>query len=207
MTQSDFYTILPLTILTIWACVLLLIDLFIPKDRKGITALLSALGLALTLGFTLSQIGREVTGFSGMVVLDGFSTFVNALLLVSGFLGIALAYGYVKRMGIERGEYYTLLLFSVTGMMLMAQATDLIVVFLALELLSIPLYVLAAFARPNVESEEAGIKYFPARRILNRICRLRDRPRLRRDWFNDLAAIFASASTGHPACFSPSAPP
>jgi proton-translocating NADH-quinone oxidoreductase, chain N len=63
-------------------------------------------------------------------------------------------------MGLERGEYYTLLLFSVTGMMLMAQAADLIVVFLALELLSIPLYVLAAFARPKVESEEAGIKYF-----------------------------------------------
>src|SRR5688572_2314144 len=160
MTQSDFYTVVPLTLLTAWACVLLLLDLFIPKDRKSITALLSALGLALTLGFTLSQIGREGTGFSGMVVLDGFSTFVNAVLLVSGLLGVALAYGYVKRMGLERGEYYTLLLFSVTGMMLMAQASDLIVVFLALELLSIPLYVLAAFARPKVESEEAGIKYF-----------------------------------------------
>jgi NADH-quinone oxidoreductase subunit N len=73
---------------------------------------------------------------------------------------VALAYGYVKRVGIERGEYYTFLLFSVIGMMLMAQAADLIVVFLALELLSIPLYVLAAFARPKVESEEAGLKYF-----------------------------------------------
>src|ERR687892_2512588 len=160
MTQSDFYSVLPVTILTVWACVLLLVDLLIPKDRKSITALLAALGLALTLGFTLSQIGREVEGFKGMVVLDGFSTFVNALLLISGLLGIALAYGYVKRMGIESGEYYTLLLFSVTGMMLMAQAADLIMVFLALELLSIPLYVLAAFARPKVESEEAGIKYF-----------------------------------------------
>jgi len=122
--------------------------------------LLSALGLAITLGFTLSQIGTEQTGFFGMVVLDGFSTFVNALQLISGLLGVALAYGYLKRMGIERGEYYTLLLFSVTGMMLMAQAADLIMVFLALELLSIPLYVLAAFARPKVESEEAGMKYF-----------------------------------------------
>lgn len=156
----DFYTILPLTLLTIWACVLLLADLFIPKERKGITALLSAFGLALTLGFTLAQIGDEGLGFNGMVVLDGFSIFVNALLLVSGLLGVALAYGYVKRMGIERGEYYTLMLFSITGMMLMAQAADLIVVFLALELLSIPLYVLAAFARPKVESEEAGLKYF-----------------------------------------------
>jgi NADH-quinone oxidoreductase subunit N len=81
-------------------------------------------------------------------------------LLISGLLGIALAYDYVKRVGIERGEYYVLLLFSITGMMLMAQAADLIIVFLALELLSIPLYVLAAIARPHVESEEAGLKYF-----------------------------------------------
>lgn len=162
MTFSDlnFPVIGPLTFLTIWASALLLVDLFIPKERKGITALLSALGLAFTLGFTLAQIGIQQTGFMGMVVADGFSTFVNALLLVSGLLGVSLAYGYVKRMGLERGEYYTLLLFSVTGMMLMAQAADLIVVFLALELLSIPLYVLAAFARPKVESEEAGLKYF-----------------------------------------------
>src|SRR5687768_3132573 len=160
LTSADYFTIFPLIFLTVWASALLLVDLFIPNERKGITALLSALGLALTLGFTLLQIGQGITGFQGMVVLDGFSVFVNALLLVSGLLGIALAYGYVKRMGLERGEYYTLLLFSVTGMMLMAQAADLIVVFLALELLSIPLYVLAAFARPRVESEEAGIKYF-----------------------------------------------
>ncbi|MBV6450296.1 MAG: NAD(P)H-quinone oxidoreductase subunit 2, chloroplastic [Anaerolineales bacterium] len=160
MNQSDLTSILPVIILTVWACVLLLVDLFIPKTRKGITALLSALGLAVTLGYTLSQIGSEVSGFNGMVTLDGFSTFVNALLLVSGLLGVALAYGYIKRMGIEHGEYYTLLLFSVVGMMLMAQAADLIVVFLALELLSIPLYVLAAFARPKTDSEEAGLKYF-----------------------------------------------
>jgi NADH-quinone oxidoreductase subunit N len=160
LTDLNFSTIGPLTFLIVWACVLLLIDLFIPKDRKGITALLSALGLALTLGLTLTQIGMQQTGFQNMVVADGFSVFVNALLLVSGLLGVALAYGYVKRMGLERGEYYTLLLFSVTGMMLMAQAADLIVVFLALELLSIPLYVLAAFARPKAESEEAGLKYF-----------------------------------------------
>ena len=160
LTSTDYQVLTPYIILTVWACVLLLVDLFIPKERKGITAALSALGLAVTLGFTLIQIGEEATGFNNMVVLDGFSVFVNALLLVSGLLGVALAYGYVKRMGIERGEYYTLLLFSVTGMMLMAQAADLIIVFLALELLSIPLYVLAAFARPKVESEEAGMKYF-----------------------------------------------
>jgi NADH-quinone oxidoreductase subunit N len=161
MTQLDnFFVLGPLTILTVWACVLLMVDLFIPKKNKGITAFLAALGLALTLGLTLTQTGQTATAFNEMVVLDGFSTFVNALLLISGLLGIALAYGYIKRMGLERGEYYVLLLFSVTGMMLMAQAADLIIVFLALELLSIPLYVLAAFASTKVDSEEAGLKYF-----------------------------------------------
>lgn len=160
MTAVDFYVLFPLILLTAWACALLLVDLFIPKQHKWVTALLSALGLALTLGFTLSQVGRENTGFGGMVVLDGFSVFLNALLLVTGLLGVALAFGYLRRIGLERGEYYTLLLFSVAGMMLMAQAADLIVVFLALELLSLPLYVLAAFARPRADSEEAGLKYF-----------------------------------------------
>ena len=86
MIPSDlhFPVVGPFTFLTVWACALLLVDLFIPKERKGITALLSALGLALTLGFTLAQIGAQQTGFMGMVVSDGFSTFVNALLLVSG---------------------------------------------------------------------------------------------------------------------------
>ena len=160
MTQLDLQTILPLAILTVWACVLLLVDLFIPKDRKGLTAFLSALGLAVTISFSILQIGRETAGFKNMVVADGFSTFINLLLLASGLLGIALAYGYIKRMGLERGEYYILMLFSIVGMMLMAQAADLIIIFLALELLSIPLYVLAAFARPNLQSEEAGVKYF-----------------------------------------------
>lgn len=158
--QVDITPVLPLTILVVWACALLLIDLFIPKDRKGTTALLAAIGLGITLSFTLMQIGQEISGFNNMVVSDGFSTFVNALLLLSGLLGIGLSFGYIKRMNLERGEYYTLMLFSISGMMLMAQASDLIVVFLALELLSIPLYVLAAFDRPRVESEEAGLKYF-----------------------------------------------
>ncbi len=156
---TDIQTILPLTVLSAWACVLLLLDVFVIR-RKGLTALLAALGLAITLGLTLSQAGRTAYGFNGMVALDGFSVFVNALQVLSGLLGIALAYGYVRRMGLERGEYYSLLLFSVIGMMLMAQSTDLIMVFIALELLSIPLYVLAAFQRTDPRSEEAGLKYF-----------------------------------------------
>jgi NADH-quinone oxidoreductase subunit N len=159
MPDLKFSVVLPLTVLIVWACLLLVADLFI--KRKGWTAFLAAFGLALTLGLTLLQvIEPSDTGFNNMVILDGFSIFLDCLLLVSGLLGVALAYGYLKRMGIERGEYYTLLLFSITGMMLMAQAGDLIIVFLALEMLSIPLYVLSAFARPNTDSEEAGLKYF-----------------------------------------------
>jgi NADH-quinone oxidoreductase subunit N len=164
MSLSDLLAnikiILPLTTLIAWSCFLLIIDLFIPKDRKGWTALLAALGLILSIGLFFLQSRQASAGFNGMVIYDGFSTFLNVLILGSGLAGIALAYDYLKRMGIERGEYYALLLFSIAGMMLMAQANDLIVVFLALELLSIPLYVLAGFARPKIESEEASLKYF-----------------------------------------------
>jgi NADH-quinone oxidoreductase subunit N len=160
MTRSDLYTILPTILLVAWACLLLLVDLFIPKGRKSWTALLAAVGLAGALGVTLAQAGLDLSAFGGMVVLDGFASFLNVLFLVSGLGAIAIAYGYLKRMGLERGEYYTLILFSLSGMLLMSQAADLIIVFLSLELLSIPLYVLSAFARPRIESEEAGIKYF-----------------------------------------------
>ena len=160
MTQTDFYTILPISVLIVWACALLLVDLFIPKERKGQTALLAAIGLALTMGINLTQAGNTSSGFNGMVVLDGFSNFLANLFLLTGLFGVAVAYGYIRRRGIERGEYYILMLFSIAGMMLMAQATDLIITFLALELLSFPLYVLAAFANAQTASEEAGIKYF-----------------------------------------------
>src|SRR4030065_774628 len=155
MSLSDMLlnikVILPMTALIAWACVLLLVDLFIPRGRKGWTALLAALGLLVCLGLTISEGGWISSGFNGMAIHDGFSFFLNILFLSSGLAGIALAFDYLKRMDIERGEYYILLLFSISGMMLMSQANDLIVVFLALELLSIPLYVLAGFAPPRAE--------------------------------------------------------
>ncbi len=160
MTIKDLETVYPLLIVIGWACVLLLVDLFIPKDRKGWTAFLAAVGLTAALGFTIAYAGEEMTGFSGMVTLDRFGSFLNGLFLASGLLGVAIAYNYLRRMNIERGEYYTLILFSTAGMMLMAQAADLVIIFLALELLSLPLYVLSAFARPHTESEESGLKYF-----------------------------------------------
>ena len=158
--NTSLIAMLPLIFLCGWACVLLLVDLFVPKDRKGLTALLAALGLLATLGLVVANYGNTSAAFGGMVTVDRFANFQNVLLLVSGLAGIALAYDYLKRTGLERGEYYILLLFSISGMMLMGMASDLIVIFLALELLSIPLYVLAGIAVPRVSSEEASLKYF-----------------------------------------------
>jgi NADH-quinone oxidoreductase subunit N len=157
---SDLILTLPIIVLTAWATVLLLVDLFIPKGSKGWTALLAAAGLLLSLVITLAQTGQTGAAFNGMLMMDGFARFLIVLFLGSGLASIALAYDYLKRMDFERGEYYSLMLFSIVGMMLMAAAADLIVVFLALELLSIPLYVMAGFFQPKLDSEEASLKYF-----------------------------------------------
>jgi NADH-quinone oxidoreductase subunit N len=157
---ADISSILPLIVITVWACLLLMVIVFTKDSRPAVAPILTLLGLALTAAVTIPQFGLEAQAFKGMLVLDGFSTFINLLLLLGGFLTVALSYDYLKRMNLARGEYYALMLFSLSGMMLMGMAADLIVVFLALELLSIPLYVLAAFARPEPRSEEAGLKYF-----------------------------------------------
>ncbi len=160
MDLHEINAILPFLIVVGWATVLLLIDLFIPPERKAITAILAATGLAVALVLVALQFGVSREVFGGMIVVDGFSSFLQILFGGTGIIAIMQAYDYLKRRGIERGEYYTLLLFTLSGMMLMAMAGDLIVVFLALELLSIPLYVLAGFARPEPDSEESALKYF-----------------------------------------------
>ena len=157
---ANLIKILPLCIVIVWACVILLVDLFIPKERKAWTAILTAVGLLVAMGFSIAQTGVDTEAFGGMLVVDGFSQFLTILVLSTGLVAVMLSYDYLTRLGIQRGEYYVLLMFSISGIMLMAMAADLIVIFLALELLSIPLYVLAGFARPRTDSEEAAIKYF-----------------------------------------------
>lgn len=157
---SDFVILLPLTFLLGWASLLLLVDLFIPQERQDTMPLLAALGLVVTVVLSVMQAGQSAQAFQGMAAVDGFSTFFNVLFAASGLVGVALAYDYLRQMNLARNTYYILLLFSVSGMMLMSAATDLIIIFLALELLSIPLYVLSGFARPKGESEEAALKYF-----------------------------------------------
>jgi NADH-quinone oxidoreductase subunit N len=160
MFAADLSATLPVLVVAAWAVILLLLDLFIPRDKKNITAILAAAGLLAALVVVMFQFGENRAAFNGMIVQDGFSSFLQLIFLGVGLLSLAQAYDYIRRRDILRGEYFTLILFSVSGMMLMAQAEDLIVVFLAIEVLSIPLYILAGFARPQADSEEAAMKYF-----------------------------------------------
>lgn len=151
---------LPGIFLAAWATMLLVVDLFIPKDQKVRTAWLAIAGLAITFVINLLVYNRSEDAFFGMFVADPFSGFLNIVILLTAFIGILMSVDYLKRTGIERGEFYTLILLTTVGMMFMAGANDLTVVFVALELLSIPLYVLSAFRAPDLKSEESGLKYF-----------------------------------------------
>ncbi len=158
MIASDLLPALPVLIISVWAILLLLFDLFI--SNKSTIAILAAVGVAVALVAVIVRFGSDQVAFNGMIVADSFSDFLQIVILATALLGIAVAYDYLRRMNLERGEYYALMLFTVAGMLLMSLAGDLILVFLAIELLSIPMYVLSGFARPEKGSEEAAMKYF-----------------------------------------------
>lgn len=157
--------VLPVLIVAGWAMVLMVVDLLLPDDKKKWVAWLTVVGLVLALIQTVGLWGYEGGTFTAadrhpMILSDNYSVFLNVIFLLTGFITVLISVNYLGKANIERGEYYYLMLFSISGMMLMAQANDLILVFLALELLSIPLYVLSGFARPRLDSEESALKYF-----------------------------------------------
>ena len=160
MTLIDFNSILPVILLVVWALVMLLLDVWFGKRVPLLTPVMAVAGLVLSLAASLYQIGHQASAFNDMIRVDGFSIFLNTLFALSGIVAIGLGYDYLKRVGISEGEYYILLLFSISGMMLMGSASDLIIVFLSLELLSIPLYVLAGIDHKRDASREASLKYF-----------------------------------------------
>ncbi|GAB4573969.1 MAG: NADH-quinone oxidoreductase subunit N [Anaerolineae bacterium] len=152
---------LPAVTLLLGAVVLLVVELVLPPNRRGWVAWLSLVGVVVSLGIAIVNFGVSGEAFGGMFVADQFTSFVNVVVLVGAAISILLAMDYLKRTEIEhRTDYYLLLLFTTGGMMVMAAANDLIIVFVALELLSIPLYVLSGIRRPDLRSEEAALKYF-----------------------------------------------
>jgi NADH-quinone oxidoreductase subunit N len=153
-----FHTIAPELIVLATAVVVLMADLWMSPGHRGPLVTLSVLGLAVA---TLAAFSTpDGAGFSGMYVRDGLTRAGQIVTLLAAVLGVLVAPEYLRRFGLERGEYYFLMLVAATGAMLMAASRDLLMLFLSLETLSIPLYVLAAFARPSARSQEAGIKYF-----------------------------------------------
>src|SRR3989338_6400523 len=133
MTFDDFRSILPVLTLTAYACGLLLVDLVIPAGRKQWTGWLGLVGLGAAAAAMIPwPLGGALRGFGGLIAVDGFSVFLNVVFLLSAGLALLLAQSYLPRAGLQRGEFYVLLLFTVSGMMLIAQAADPIIVFLAL---------------------------------------------------------------------------
>jgi len=161
MTANDLLSILPFLVVTASGIALLLIDLGLKAEQKSIAAWIAIGALVLAGLAALSQIDRPpVEALYGMVRADGYAFFLDILLAAIGTLVVLLAIRYNQAREIGRGEFYVLLLFSVGGMMLMGRALSLLTLFVAVELLSIPLYVLCGIARPRLESEESAMKYF-----------------------------------------------
>jgi NADH-quinone oxidoreductase subunit N len=151
---------LPAVFLALGTTTLLIVDLFLPKERRHWTPWLALMGLVVSFVLTLTTYNSSTTALGEMFVADSFSGFTNMIALVSAAISILLGIDYMRRTGNNRGEFWSLLLLSTSGVMFMASANDLIVIFIALELLSIPLYIMAAFRMDNAKSEEAGMKYF-----------------------------------------------
>ncbi len=149
----------PVMSLALGATILLIADLFVPKDRKEITGWLAIAGVIVSFILNLGAYNVTDNAFFGMFRVDPFSAFLNMVALLAAFISILISIDYIKRTGLERGEFYALILFTTSGVMLMGHANDLVVVFVALELLSIPLYIMAALRYPDPKSEESGMKY------------------------------------------------
>jgi NADH-quinone oxidoreductase subunit N len=129
-----------------------------PGERMPI----AGLGLIGLIGAAVAAVllwGHGASSFD-VVVADNFGLFVTGVLIVVGLLSLAISGPTVDRERLPRGEYYALMLFSLSGMMLMATASDLLVIFLALEVLSLAVYVLTGIRRTSLASTEAAFKYF-----------------------------------------------
>ncbi len=159
----DYHALAPEIVLAIGLTVVLLVDLFTTERNKWLLSVLtgfSLLGAVLPV-LTLMLHDNSVRSlFDGRYVVDEFSLVMKGLFLLAGYVIVLLSTSHVEEGDYWRGEYWFLLLSSLLGMMMMASARDLVSVFVALEFLSIPAYMLAAWRKRDVKSNEAGVKYF-----------------------------------------------
>jgi len=159
ITFDDFYNSSPLIALVTFGLLTLVVE-GMGKDKPVSSYWMSLLGVAVSLVLSFFHLGGGVPVFGGMLFQGGFAGYCNLIFLSSALLTIVLSRGYLERMEYHRGEFYVLIIFATTGMMLMAGALNLITIFLGIELMSVPLYVLAGFMRKKERANEAALKYF-----------------------------------------------
>jgi NADH-quinone oxidoreductase subunit N len=166
-----WWALLPEIVLCVWGMVVLVAGVsgrHRPTGQGGDPGFAAGadLGWLALAGLLLAGVangwlyGVTEVGQTSMIAVDGFRLFANWILLVAAGLSILISFAYVYRQRLQAGEFYGLILLSTAGMMFMAAARDLIVIFLGLELMSVAVYALTAFNRRDRRSAEAGLKYF-----------------------------------------------
>jgi NADH-quinone oxidoreductase subunit N len=156
----DIRPIVPELTMASVGLILLLLDLVVRK--KELVAFAGIVGAIVALygTFKLYGLSEPQIAFSNMFILDGYANFFKLIFYLNVILTICISVKYMKIEKASYGEYYALLLFSTTGMMIMASAGDLIVLYLGLELMALSTYILAGLVRRQTRSNEAALKYF-----------------------------------------------
>ena len=158
----DWHALAPELTLLAFGTLITVVDIIWDDRSKQAMPTLAGIGLLATLlpVITLALDGTDRTMFGGAYVIDDFSLVLKALFLISGYVVILMSVDYIRDGDYYENEYYTLMLTSLLGMVMMSSSRDLISVFVALELLSIPAYMLAAWRKGGARSNEAGLKYY-----------------------------------------------
>lgn len=159
MGNYNFDAVIPVICVALAGLVVLLAEAFRGRNERMPLGGLAIIGLAGAGAASILLWDRNATSF-GVVTADNFALFINLVLVLVGIFTVIFSADTIERDGIPAGEYYGILLFSIVGMMLMGQATDLLLIFLALETMSMGVYVLTAIQRDRAQSTEAGFKYF-----------------------------------------------
>lgn len=158
----DWHAVAPeLTLLAFGALVTVMDIVWLERGRR-LTSSVASIALLVTMIpiITLALDGEDRVMFGGAFVVDNYALVMKAMFLLAGYVVVLLSTNYVAEGDYWENEYYGLLLSSILGMVLMASARDLITVFVALELLSIPAYMLATWRKRDLKSNEAGLKYY-----------------------------------------------
>jgi NADH-quinone oxidoreductase subunit N len=160
VTSADIFPVLPELILGCLSMALLMYGVFRGDKAVGSVSWLAVAALIIA-GIAMSTLPDATqTAFRGQFIVDQFARFMKWLVILGSALAIIMSMNYNEREGINRFEYPVLILFAALGMLLMISASDLISLYVGLELQSLSLYVIAAFRRDSTKSSEAGLKYF-----------------------------------------------